>query len=65
VIRPEHCRKVDIVADAAHAILTKSSRQCSGNFFIDEDVLVKEGIVDLSSYAVVPGSKPVTDLFLD
>jgi citronellol/citronellal dehydrogenase len=65
VIRPEHCRKVDIVADAAHAILTKSSCHCSGNFFIDEDVLAKEGIVDLSSYAVVPGSQPMTDLFLD
>jgi citronellol/citronellal dehydrogenase len=65
IIKPEHCRKVDIVADAAHAILTKPSRHCSGNFFIDEDVLAKEGIVDLSAYAVVPGGQPMTDLFLD
>ena len=65
IIKPEHCRKVDIVADAAHAILTKPSRHCSGNFFIDEDVLAKEGITDLSAYAVVPGSQPKTDLFLD
>ena len=65
IIKPEHCRKVDIVADAAHAILTNPSRHCSGNFFIDEDVLAKEGITDLSAYAVVPGSQPMTDLFLD
>jgi citronellol/citronellal dehydrogenase len=65
VIRPEHCRKVAIVADAAHAILTQPARHCSGNFFIDEDVLAKAGLVDFSGYAVVPGSQPMTDLFLD
>jgi len=65
IIKPEHCRRVDIVADAAHAVLTKPARQCSGNFFIDEVVLAKAGIFDLSGYAVVPGSQPMTDLFLD
>ena len=65
VIRPELCRKVDIVADAAHVILSKPSRLCSGNFFIDEDVLAKAGIVDLTGYAVVSGSRPMTDFFLD
>ena len=65
MIKPEHCRKPEIVADAAHAILIKPSRQCTGNFFIDDEVLAKEGIADLSPYAVVPGSTPMTDLFLD
>ena len=65
VIKPEHCRKVEIVSDAAHAILTKPARQCTGNFFIDEDVLKQEGVKDFASYAVVAGSTPVTDLFLD
>ena len=65
LIKPEHCRKPEIVADAAYAILTKPSRHCTGNFFIDDEVLAKEGITDLSSYAVVPGSTPMTDLFLE
>lgn len=65
VIKPEHCRKVDIVADAAHAILTRPSRQYTGNFFIDEEVLKQEGLSDFSRYAVVQGTTPMTDLFLD
>ncbi|WP_196503486.1 SDR family oxidoreductase [Aestuariivirga litoralis] len=65
IIKPEHCRKPDIVADAAHAILTKLARECTGNFFIDDEVLAKEGITDLSGYSGVPGSTPMRDLFLD
>src|SRR5512134_2436973 len=37
-------RKPDIMADAAYAILTKNSRECTGNFFIDEDLLRAEGV---------------------
>lgn len=44
-----------IMADAAHAILTRPSRDCSGNFFIDELVLREEGVTDFSAYA--PGAK--------
>ncbi|HEY5362673.1 MAG TPA: short chain dehydrogenase, partial [Aestuariivirga sp.] len=58
------CRKVDIVADAAYAIFNRPARQCTGNFFIDEEVLAAEGIKDFSSYAVVPGATPMPDLFL-
>jgi citronellol/citronellal dehydrogenase len=65
VIKPEHCRTPDIVADAAHAILTRPARHCTGNFFIDEDVLAEEGVTDLSAYAVVPGARPLTDLFVE
>ncbi len=57
-------RTTDILADAAYYILSKPSTECTGNTFIDEDVLAKEGITDLSKYAVVPGAKLYTDLFV-
>jgi len=57
-------RKPEIVADAAHAILTKDSRTCTGNFFIDDDVLKAEGVTDLERYAVVPGAQLLPDFFL-
>lgn len=64
-IKPENCRKPEIVADAAHAILTRDSRSHTGNFYIDEDVLREEGITDLEKYAVQPGQRLLTDLFLE
>ena len=54
----------EIMADAAHAILTKSSRECSGNFFIDDDVLKAEGISDFSGYAVDPNAELMPDFFV-
>ena len=57
-------RKPEIVADAAHAVLTKDSRTCTGNFFIDDDVLKAEGVTDLERYAVVPGAPLLPDFFL-
>ena len=53
-----------IVADAAHAILTSDSRTCSGNFFIDEEVLRAAGESDFARYAVAPGTPLFNDLFL-
>ncbi len=58
-------RTPEIVADAAHAILTRPSRECSGNFFIDEDVLRAEGVRDFDRYAVKPGEPLMRDLFVD
>lgn len=58
-------RTVDILADAAFYILSKPSIQCTGNTFIDEDVLAAEGITDLSKYSVVPGAQLYKDLFVD
>jgi citronellol/citronellal dehydrogenase len=59
-------RTPEIVADAAYAILTRPSRECTGNFFIDEEVLTKEGVSDLDRYRADPeGSELATDLFLD
>lgn len=57
-------RTVDIIADAAYYILSKSSSECTGNTFIDEEVLAKEGITDLSKYAVTPGGQLFNDLFV-
>ncbi len=57
-------RTTEIIADAAHYILSKPSTECTGNCFIDEDVLAAEGITDLEKYSVVPGGKLYTDLFL-
>ena len=58
-------RTVDIVADADYAILSKSSTECTGNCFLDEEILAKDGITDLSKYAVTPGGKLYTDLFTE
>ncbi|MDE3235815.1 MAG: NAD(P)-dependent oxidoreductase [Bacteroidota bacterium] len=57
-------RTPDILADAAYFILSKTNLQYTGNTFIDEEVLAKEGITDLSKYAVVPGGQLFTDLFV-
>ncbi len=57
-------RVPEILADAAYYILQKPSIECTGNLFIDEDVLAKEGVADLEKYAVVPGGKLFNDLFV-
>jgi citronellol/citronellal dehydrogenase len=57
-------RKPEIMADAAYTILTRPSRECTGNFFIDEDVLRGVRMTDFSSYAFSPGAELLPDLFL-
>ena len=57
-------RKPEIMADAAYAVLTRDSRSCTGNFFIDEAVLKAEGITDLEPYSVIPGSTLQDDFFV-
>ena len=58
-------RTPEIVAEAAFHILKRPSTECTGNFFVDEDVLKQEGITDLEKYAVNPQQKLMTDIFLD
>lgn len=58
-------RKPAIVADAAYAILTSDSREITGNFFIDEEVLRSRGVSDFSEYAVNPNAKLIPDFYLD
>ncbi len=63
-VKPENCRKPEIVADAAHAILTRDSRECTGNFFIDDEVLTASGVTDLDAYAVDPDAELFGDFFV-
>jgi citronellol/citronellal dehydrogenase len=63
-VKAENCRKPEIVADAAHAILIKPSRDFTGHFCIDDEVLRQTGITDLDAYAVKPGAPLLPDLFL-
>jgi citronellol/citronellal dehydrogenase len=65
MVNPDNCRTEDIMADAAHAILRQDSRSCTGNFYIDEDVLRATGVRDFSKYSVKPGEALMKDLFLD
>lgn len=58
-------RTPEIIADAAYYIFQKPSTQCTGNFYIDEEVLTAEGISDFSVYAVVPNAPLYNDLFTD
>ena len=58
-------RTVEIMADAAHAVLTRDSRGFTGNFCVDDEVLEEAGVVDLSAYAVEPGMDLLPDFFVD
>jgi citronellol/citronellal dehydrogenase len=57
-------RKPSIMADAAHAILTKPSREFTGRFCIDDDVLAAEGVTDLREYAMDPNAQLLPDYFI-
>lgn len=61
----KHCRTTDIVADSAHAILTRDAKTTTGHFFLDDEVLAEEGVSDLSPYAVEPGQPLILDFYLE
>ena len=65
LVKPENCRKESILADAAYVILCRHSSSCTGNFFIDDEVLAEAGVTDLEPYAVQPGAPLMPDIFLD
>ena len=58
-------RKPEIMADAAYWILTQKSRQCSGNYFLDETVLRDSGVTEFEGYANDPSNPLFTDLLVD
>jgi citronellol/citronellal dehydrogenase len=58
-------RKPQIVADAAHVILNRPARECTGQFFIDDSVLYEAGVRDFAPYSVEAGAKLLGDLFID
>jgi citronellol/citronellal dehydrogenase len=60
------CRTPEILSDSAYIILNRNSKECTGNFFVDDEVLASEGMTDLEKYSVVPGTKDfLLDFFLD
>lgn len=61
----QHSRQPSIMADAAYHILTSDARSTTGNFFIDEAILLANGVHDLSAYAVNPANTPRIDLFVE
>jgi citronellol/citronellal dehydrogenase len=59
-------RKPEVVADSAYAVLTRPSRDCTGNFFLCEDVLAEEGVTDLSEYSFAGDDADLQiDLFVE
>jgi citronellol/citronellal dehydrogenase len=58
-------RRPELYADAVYAVITRTSRDCTGNAFLCEDVLAAEGVTDFGQYAYQPGAEPQADLFVD
>ncbi len=58
-------RKPEIMADAAHFILTQPSREFTGNFCIDDEVMARAGVTDLAPYAVDASSELMADFFVE
>jgi citronellol/citronellal dehydrogenase len=61
----KHSRKPDIMADAAYIILTKKSSTFTGQFCIDDEILIDAGMENLEQYSVEPGVDLMPDFFLD
>jgi citronellol/citronellal dehydrogenase len=57
-------RTPEIMADAAHVILTRESRKFTGNFCVDDETLASAGVTDLGKYAVSPGTPLMPDFFI-
>ena len=58
-------RSPEIMADAAHIIFTRPSREATGNFYIDDEVLASAGVTNLDKYALVPGAPLIPDFFVE
>lgn len=61
----KRARTPAVYADAAYVILNRPSRECTGNFYLCEDVLAEEGVTDFSKYSAVPDAEPQVDLYVD
>jgi citronellol/citronellal dehydrogenase len=60
----KRCRSVEIMADAAHAVLCKPAREMTGQFLVDEELLRSEGVEDFSKYSDAPDSDLLPDFFV-
>jgi citronellol/citronellal dehydrogenase len=59
-------KTTEILSDSAYIIFNRPAKECTGNFFIDDELLASEGVTDLEKYSVVPGTKEfIQDLFVD
>jgi len=58
-------RRPEIMADAAHVILTRHASEITGSFFVDEDVLREQGVTDFIKYSMEPDAAPLPDLFIE
>ena len=62
----DYCRTPEILADSAYIVLNRSAAECTGNFFVDDELLASEGITDLDKYSVKAGTTEfLLDFFLD
>ncbi len=61
----KQARSPEIYSDAAYEILRRDPRECTGNAYIDDEVLAEAGITDLEKYSMTPGAEPALDLFVD
>jgi citronellol/citronellal dehydrogenase len=52
------------MGDAAYYILSRDAKTCSGNFFMDDEVLISEGFTDLSKYSIDPSVELMPDFFV-
>ena len=60
------CRTPEILSDAAWYILTSDAKTTTGNFFIDDALLVQHGVTDFDRYSVTPGNRDfIPDFFVD
>jgi len=58
-------RRPEIMSDAAHLILRRRAAECTGKFFLDEDVLRENGATDFNSYAMEANMEIIPDLFIE
>jgi citronellol/citronellal dehydrogenase len=58
-------RRPELYADAAYAVITRPSRECTGNSYLCEDVMAAEGVTDFGPYSYVDGADPLLDLYVD
>jgi len=65
VKRYDLMQSINTRGTSAYAVITKPSRECTGNAFLCEDVLAAEGVTDFDRYAYQPGAQPQADLFVD
>ncbi|MES2986368.1 MAG: NAD(P)-dependent oxidoreductase [Pseudomonadota bacterium] len=63
-LRLRHARKPEIMADAAHAIFTSPARELTGQFLLDDEILMQRGVTDFAGYQIDPSVPLQIDMFI-